>query len=189
MPFPPPGNLPNPGITLSSSASADGCTGFTKAQAMLMIIGSGGEGKSRIGVVCRNILGDNMNVCSINKLSNDRFSLADQEGMLLMVDDDMKMEALSDTGILKSVVTMDDKMSLERKGQQSYQGYLNVRIIAFGNGALSSLYDKSDGFYRRQIILTVKPKPANRFDDRSLSDKLSEETEGIVLWCFGALRG
>ena len=160
----------------------------TKAQAMLMIIGSGGEGKSRIGVVCRNILGDNMNVSSINKLSNDRFSLADQEGMLLMVDDDMKMEALSDTGILKSVVTMDDKMSLERKGQQSYQGYLNVRIIAFGNGALSSLYDKSDGFYRRQIILTVKPKPANRFDDRSLSDKLSEETEGIVLWCLEGLK-
>ena len=120
----------------------------TKAQAMLMIIGSGGEGKYRIGFVCRNVLGDNMNICSVNKLSYDRFSLADQEGMLLMVDDDMKMEALSDTGILKAVVTMEGKMSLERKGQQSYQGYLHVRIMAFGNGVLSSLYDKSDVFYR-----------------------------------------
>lgn len=49
----------------------------TKAQAMLMIIGSDGEGKSRIGFVCRNVLGDNMNICSVNKLSYDRFSLAD----------------------------------------------------------------------------------------------------------------
>lgn len=104
-----------------------------------------------------------------------------------MVDDDMKMEALSDTGILKAVVTMEDKMSLERKGQQSYQGYLHVRIMAFGNGVLSSLYDKSDGFCRRQIAIMVKPKPEGRLDDRSLSEKLSLETEGIVLWCLEGL--
>ena len=72
----------------------------TKAQAMLMLIGSGGEGKSRIGFVCRNLLGDNMTVCSVTTLSNNRLALASQEGMLLMVDDDMKMEALSDTGII-----------------------------------------------------------------------------------------
>ena len=160
----------------------------TKAQAMLMLIGSGGEGKSRVGVVCRNLLGDNMNVCAINKLSYDRFCPADQEGKLLMIDDDMKMEALSDTGTLKAIVTMEDKMDLERKGQQSYQGHLYVRIMVFGNGALSSLYDKSDGFYRRQITLRVKEKPAGRIDDRSLSDKLNMETEGIALWCLEGLK-
>lgn len=160
----------------------------TKAQVMLMLIGNGGEGKSRVGFVCRNLLGDNMNICSVNKLSYDRFSAADQEGKLLMIDDDMKMEALSDTGRLKAIVTMEDKMDLERKGQQSYQGYLYVRIMVFGNGALSSLYDKSDGFYRRQIALLVKPKPENRIDDRNLSEKLAVESEGIVLWCLEGLK-
>ncbi len=160
----------------------------TKAQVMLMLIGNGGEGKSRVGFVCRNLLGDNMNICSVNKLSYDRFSAADQEGKLLMIDDDMKMEALSDTGRLKAIVTMEDKMDLERKGQQSYQGYLYVRIMVFGNGALSSLYDKSDGFYRRQIALMVKPKPEKRIDDRNLSEKLAEESEGIVLWCLEGLK-
>lgn len=160
----------------------------TKAQAMLMLIGSGGEGKSKIGFVCRNLLGDNMTVCSVTTLSNNRFALASQEGMLLMVDDDMKMEALSDTGIIKSVVTMEDKMELERKGQQSYQGYLYVRIIGFGNGTLSALHDKSDGFYRRQIAIRVKEKPATRVDDRNLSEKLAEETEGIALWCLEGLK-
>ena len=105
----------------------------TKAQAMLMLIGSGGEGKSRVGFVCRNLLGDNMTICSVNKLGYDRFALADQEGMLLMIDDDMKMEALADTGVIKAVVTMEDKMNLERKGQQSYQGYLYVRIPTHPN--------------------------------------------------------
>lgn len=160
----------------------------TKAQAMLMLIGSGGEGKSRIGFVCRNLLGDNMTVCSVTTLSNNRFALASQEGMLLMVDDDMKMEALSDTGIIKSVVTMEDKMELERKGQQSYEGYLYVRIMVFGNGTLSALHDKSDGFYRRQIAIRVKEKPVTRVDDRCLSEKLAEETEGIALWCLEGLK-
>lgn len=83
-----------------------------------------------------------------------------------MVDDDMKMEALPDTNILKAVVTMEDKMDLERKGKQSYQGYLYVRLMAFGNGTLSSLYDRSDGFYRRQTILKVKEKDPDRLDDK-----------------------
>ena len=160
----------------------------TKSQAMLMLIGSGGEGKSRVGFVCRNLLGDNMNICPLKKLSTDRFCPADQEGKLLMIDDDMKMEALSDTGMLKAIVTMEDKMDLERKGQQSYQGYLYVRIMAFGNGALSSLYDKSEGFYRRQIALRVKEKPSDRVDDRNLSEKLAKEIEGITLWCLEGLK-
>lgn len=159
----------------------------TKAQVMFMLIGSGGEGKSRVGFVCRNLLNDNMNVCSLKKLSSDRFCPADQEGKLLMIDDDMRMEALPDTGVLKSIVTMEDKMDLERKGQQSYQGYLYVRIMAFGNGALSALYDKSDGFYRRQIIIRVKDKPEGRVDYRNLSEKLAKETEGIALWCLEGL--
>ena len=159
----------------------------TKAQVMFMLIGSGGEGKSRVGFVCRNLLSDNMNVCSLKKLSSDRFCPADQEGKLLMIDDDMRMEALPDTGVLKSIVTMEDKMDLERKGQQSYQGYLYVRIMAFGNGALSALYDKSDGFYRRQIVIRVKDKPEGRVDDRNLSEKLAKETEGIALWCLEGL--
>ncbi len=160
----------------------------TKAQAMLMLVGSGGEGKSRVGVVCRSILGDNMNTGSLNKLACDKFCAADQEGKLLLIDDDMKMEALTDTGILKAIVTIEEKMDLERKGKQSYQGYLYVRIMVFGNGALSSLYDKSDGFYRRQIILRVKDKPENRTDDRDLSKKLTAEAEGITLWCLEGLK-
>ena len=158
----------------------------TRAQKMLLVIGNGGEGKSRIGRVLRSILGDNMNTTSIQKLATNRFCPADQEGKLLMLDDDMRMDALPDTNVLKAVVTMEDKIELERKCRQSTQGYLYVRIMAFGNGSLSALYDRSDGFYRRQIVMQVRNKDKDRIDDVHLGDKLIEEAEGIVL---GMLEG
>lgn len=158
-----------------------------KVQRMLMLIGSGDEGKSRVGRVLRALLGDNMNTCSIQKLACNRFSCADQEGKLVMLDDDMKMDALPDTETLKAIITMEDKMDLERKGRQSVQGYLYVRLIGFGNGSLSALYDRSDGFYRRQLVLQVRDKPDNRIEDTSLGDRLRGEAEGILLWCLEGL--
>ena len=56
----------------------------TKGQKMLMLIGKGGEGKSRIGVVMNAIFGLNMNTTSIQKVENNRFARADLEGKLLM---------------------------------------------------------------------------------------------------------
>jgi len=160
----------------------------TKAQVMLMLIGNGGEGKSRIGVVLGNILGSNANFCSIDKLANDRFCPAEQAGKLLMIDDDMKMSALENTGILKQIITIEGKMTLEKKRKQAYQGVMYVRILGFGNGVLSALFDKSDGFYRRQIVLPVKSRPENRVDDKDLSKKLKAETDGITLWAIEGLK-
>ena len=53
---------------------------------------------------------------------------------------------------------------------------------------LSSLYDRSDGFYRRQMILKVKEKDPNRVDDRFLMDKLDKEKELIAAWALEGLK-
>ena len=68
-----------------------------------------------------------------------------------------------------------------------YQSQLYVRFLCFGNGALTALHDKSDGFFRRQIVLTTKDRPAGRADDPFLVDKLLREKEGIFLWCLEGL--
>jgi putative DNA primase/helicase len=78
-------------------------------------------------------------------------------------------------------------MDLERKGVQSYQGQLYVRFLCCGNGTLTALHDRSDGFYRRQIILTTKDRPADRVDDPFLAEKLIAEKEGIFLWMLEGL--
>ena len=160
----------------------------TKGQKMLMLIGKGGEGKSRIGLVMRSLLGDSMNTTSIQKVESNRFSRADLENKLLMVDDDMDMSALPKTNYIKSIVTAEAKMDVERKGIQSYQSDIYARFLCFGNGALTALYDHSDGFWRRQLVLTTKDRPANREDDPFLVEALSAELEGILLWCLEGLQ-
>ena len=159
----------------------------TKGQKMLMLIGKGGEGKSRIGLVMRSILGDSMNTTSIQKIENNRFSRADLESKLLMVDDDMDMSALPKTNYIKSIVTAECKMDLERKGVQSYQSLLYARFLCFGNGALTALHDQSDGFFRRQIILTTKPLRPDREDDPFLGQRLCQDIDGIFNWCLEGL--
>ena len=157
------------------------------AQKMLLILGNGGEGKSRLGRVLRALLGNNMTMSSLQKLATNQFARADQEGMLLMLDDDMKMEALPDTNTLKVIVTLEGKIDLERKGKQSVQGDLYCRLMGLGNGSLTALYDKSDGFYRRQIVLQTRDRDENRVDDYTLGDKLAAEAEGILLWALEGL--
>ena len=159
-----------------------------KGQRMMVIKGNGGEGKSQIGAVLSAIFGTNMKDGSIGKISENRFARADLEHILLCVDDDMRMEALRQTNYVKSIVTAQGKMDLERKGKQSYQGWMFARLLAFSNGDLQALYDRSDGFYRRQLILTTKDKPLSRVDDPDIAEKMAAEVEGILLWAFEGLQ-
>jgi len=159
-----------------------------KGQRMLIIKGSGGEGKSQIGTVMSLIFGGSMKDGSIAKISENRFARADLEHLLVMVDDDMKMEALRQTNYVKSIVTAQGKVDLECKGKQSHQGWMTARLMAFSNGDLQSLYDKSDGFYRRQLVLKTKPRDPNRVDDPDLGEKFRKESEGIFLWMFEGLQ-
>ena len=159
-----------------------------KGQRMMVIKRNGGEGKSQIGAVLGAMFGSNMKDGSIGKISENRFARADLEHILLCVDDDMRMEALRQTNYVKSIVTAQGKMDLERKGKQSYQGWMFARLLAFSNGDLQALYDRSDGFYRRQLVLTTKEKPADRVDDPDLAEKVKAEVEGIFLWAFEGLQ-
>ena len=159
-----------------------------KGQRMMVIKGSGGEGKSQIGAVLSRIFGSNMKDGSIGKISENRFARADLEHVLLCVDDDMRMEALRQTNYVKSIVTAQGKMDLERKGKQSYQGWMFARLLAFSNGNLQALFDRSDGFYRRQLVLTTRERPKDRVDDPDLAEKMKAEAEGIFLWAFAGLQ-
>lgn len=159
-----------------------------RGQKMLLLTGKGGEGKSRVGIVLQSLLGSNMKTGSISKVENSPFARADLQNMLVMVDDDMKMEALTQTNNIKAIVTAELPMDLEKKGQQSYQGDLRVRFLAFGNGTLQALHDRSFGFFRRQIILEARERDPRRKDDPYLAERLCSEREGIFLWALTGLQ-
>lgn len=160
----------------------------TKGQVMMSIIGSGGEGKSRIGVVLQEIFKDNMVTGNYQRIENDRFFRYNLINKLLILDDDMQISALNSTGYIKTLITAEIPIDVEAKGKQSYQEYLYARILTFGNGSPKALYDHSDGFARRLIILTTKPKPKDRVDDPFISEKFIAEKEKIFCWMLDGLR-
>ena len=59
--------------------------------------------------------------------------------------------------------------------------------MAFGNDTLQALYDRSPGFFRRQLILEAKEQDPNRKNDPYLAEKLCAEKEGIFLWALEGL--
>lgn len=160
----------------------------TRGQAMLFIIGNGGEGKSRIGVVMKSIFGDSMIESKLHRLESDRFARANLQNKLLMIDDDMQLEALTSTGYIKNLVTAETPVDIEVKGQQSFQAKLYARFLCFGNGSPKALYDRTDGFSRRLIILTTKPIPKDRQIDRYIADKMIAEKDKIFSWIFAGLQ-
>lgn len=160
----------------------------TRGQAMLFIIGNGGEGKSRIGVVLQEIFKTAMITGCFQRIETDKFFRYNLQNKLLMLDDDMQLTALPSTGYIKNLITAEIPVDIEAKGKQSQQAMLYSRFLCFGNGSPKALYDKSDGFARRLIILTTKPVPANRVNDPFLADKFIAEKEKIFCWMFDGLK-
>ena len=160
----------------------------TKAQKMLTMIGNGGEGKSCIGVLLKHLYGRTISTGNLYNLETNRFARAALENAYLFLDDDMMMNKLNETNVLKTIITNEGKMLIEKKGIQPYSANIYAKLMSFGNGLLQSLTDKSDGFFRRQIIITTKPKPENRVDDPFLVEKFIPEKEGILLWSLEGLK-
>ena len=160
----------------------------TKAQTMLFLVGKGGEGKSRIGVVMNYLFGNACYCESIVDLSKDKYLRGNLVGKTVLVDDDMSFEGIKDTSFIKSLVTSETSISVQWKNRQAIQAQLRVRAMVFSNSPPTSLYDKTDGWHRRLIVLSTKPAPVNRVIDRDLSEKLISEIDGIFLWAFEGLR-
>lgn len=121
---------------------------------MLVMTGKGGEGKSRIGLLLKKLFGEASHSESILRIETNRFASANLEYKLVMVDDDLNMVALPETRNIKSIVTAEDRLCIERKNKQAVQGLLYVRFICFGNGNLVAAHDDSDGFNRKDSRFT-----------------------------------
>lgn len=137
----------------------------TKAQKMLVMTGKGGEGKSRIGLLLKKLFGEASHSESILRIETNRFASANLEYKLVMVDDDLNMVALPETRNIKSIVTAEDRLCIERKNKQAVQGLLYVRFICFGNGNLVAAHDDSDNltqFMQATAYVRFKPDTEER---------------------------
>ena len=142
----------------------------TAAQKMMVLKATAGRVKAKSGTVLARLFGCNAKDGSIGKVSENRFARADLEHILLMIDDDMRLEALKQTNYVKSIVTAQGRWIWKREGKQSYQGYLYARLQQLPT--VTSRFMTRRWFFRRQLILTTKEKAPDRADDPHIADKL-----------------
>lgn len=160
---------------------------LTDAQKMLLIIGRGGEGKSTFGNLLLGMFGSAALNGSLHSLEATRFNTAELEHKLLMIDDDMKLDALPSTNKIKTIVTAQEKIMVEKKGIQPYPATVYSRLIGLGNYALESFNDSSAGFFRRQIIIRTKDAVKGRATDPFMLSHLRSELPAIFLWAVDGL--
>lgn len=160
----------------------------TRAQKMLFIIGNGGEGKSVAGAVLAAIFGQTAAAGRLHDIE-ERFGLAGLEGKLLFIDDDLPTAKLRETANVKKIVTSQTPLLVERKGRDAYPAQIYCRLMCFGNQLTDSLYDHSNGAFRRRLILTTKPRDPARVDNPQLAELIiRDELPGVVLWMLEGLK-
>ena len=160
----------------------------TVLQKALIIIGDGGEGKSVLGAILNGILGDaNCYNESLSVLQSP-FGVANVENKLLFIDDDLSESALKNARTFKNLVTNKTTIQAQKKFVQDNQIKPYVRFICFGNYTLQALYDLSEGFQRRQLIMQAKPKEPDRIDNPFIDREILEnEAESVLLWLLEGL--
>ena len=161
----------------------------TAAGEAFIIVGDAEAGKSGLGAILMGILGNAAMTMETQDLVTKRFQVAAVENKLLAYDDDLGSAALTETGLLKKLITADTPIRAERKYADPHQFKSYCKILASANFMLSSLYDDSDGFFRRLHPILVKPKQPDRKRINKFYEMiLEQEREQIFKWALIGLR-
>lgn len=122
-----------------------------KYQKAFILLGNGSNGKSLFLEMIRELIGEeNCSSLALEDLG-DKFRSSEIVGKMLNIGDDSGHGLLENTAIFKKLVT-GDNMTFERKRQDPFK-YSNTAKLIFAANALPPTTDKSDGFFRRCIIV------------------------------------
>ena len=156
-----------------------------KFQKFLILIGEGSNGKSTFLTVLKYLLGtQNVSHVSLQQLG-EKFGRAPLEGKLANIAPDLADVTNSSSGYLKAIVG-GDPVSIERKFQEQRQVLLMTRFVFAANQA-PRLTDRSDGLWRKAIVVPFPVKILEAEQDSDLAAKLAEELPGIFNWALEGL--
>lgn len=158
-----------------------------KVQEAFILVGSAGVGKSVLGYLLHDIFGNGYVALNVTELDENKFILANIENKLIVYDDDLQTRALTDTGVFKKLITSEQPIKAERKGQQPYMFTPHATVICNTNVMIQSLYDDSEGFFRRLHPICVKEKKPGRRNIVDMNIKVCLEKNGIIRWALQGL--
>ena len=156
----------------------------TRQQKFMILLGDGGTGKSTVIRVIDLMIGaDNISNISLNQLTQ-RFSAFGLMGKLLNSCADLEIDALSDVSTLKKCLG-EDTLSAEAKGKDAISFKSYAKLIFSTNELPIVKAEKTNGFYRRLLILTMNRVPEKK--DPYFFDKLSDEIDDFIYMSVKAL--
>jgi putative DNA primase/helicase len=141
-----------------------------------LFTGKGSNGKSTILDLIMTFLGqDNYSTLSLEEVTG-RFNKILLENKHANIGDDIDNVVIKDTGTLKKM-TAGNAIMVEDKGEKGYTAELYATHIYSANEIPRSL-DKTDGFYRRWLIIPFNAKfsASDEDFDPMIADKISTPT-------------
>lgn len=154
-----------------------------------MFIGSGRNGKSTLLRLFEKFLGEsNISHVPLQAFESNRFATAELQGKLANIYADLSPQALRDTGVFKTL-TGEDTIIAERKFKSSFQ-FKNYAKLIFSCNKLPEVYDESDAFFARWIIIDFPNKFEGDKADKNLLEKLTtpEELSGLLNLALDGLK-
>jgi putative DNA primase/helicase len=145
-------------------------------QKAFLFYGNGSNGKSTILDLIKTFLGGrNYSAIALEKVT-DRFNTSELENKLANIGDDVDNVALKDTGTLKKLFS-GNAIMVERKGERPYTIEPYATHI-YSCNAIPRSFDKSDGFYRRWLLIPFNARfTADDEDyDPMIVDKITAPT-------------
>ena len=158
-----------------------------KAQKSFVFVGAANAGKSTLLSIAQEILLGAENVSNIPWQGlGDRFNKAELFGKLANIFADLPSKNIDDGGMFKAL-TGEDYITAERKNKDPFSFRPYARLLFSCNDIPKNYSDRSDGFYRRLIIIRFdKSVPANRRDP-NLRERIAVERDGILRWALEGL--
>ncbi len=159
-----------------------------KAQKSFVFVGAPNAGKSTLLSVAQDILLGCGNVSNIPWQSlGDRFNKAELFGMLANIFADLPSKNIDDNGMFKAL-TGEDYITAERKNKDPFSFRPYARLLFSCNEIPRNYGDRSDGFYRRLIIIRFDRSVPQNKRDPNLREKLAVERDGILMWAIEGLK-
>lgn len=160
----------------------------TSAQKSFVLLGPARTGKSTLLWVVEYLLLGKKNVSNIPwQEIGDKFKTAELLGKLANVFSDLPSKSIDDTGIFK-VVTGEDYLMAEKKNKNPFKFRPFARLVFSCNELPKNYVDRTEGFYRRLIIVPFNRQIDKNKIDKALRYKFQREKEGILNWALEGLR-
>lgn len=151
-----------------------------KYQKFFILHGPGANGKSVVLEILEAMLGQkNVSHLSLDQFS-DRFSLGAMEGKLANIYADLEELEKVDEGRIKTL-TCGEAIQIDRKYKEPRPMYPTAKLV-FSTNSLPNLRDRSQGIWRRLIVIPFEVTIPESQQDKGLADKLKTELSGIFNW-------